>query len=156
MNTRTHLLLCLFITFLSCFTLKAQAKKESHEKIRTYKIAYLTEKLNLTENEAQKFWPIYNKFDKKRRELYREERFEIRKKIKDQGGLENLSEKDSEVILTQIQLISQQKYEVKKAFHHKVSKILSFKKILLLQMSEHEFNRKLIKKLKGEKNKKRS
>ena len=51
--------------FLFCsLSIFAQKKRESREKIRTLKIAYVTEKLNLTENEAQKFWPIYNTYNK--------------------------------------------------------------------------------------------
>src|SRR5947209_5871002 len=31
-------------------------------RLEAYKIAYLTQKLNLSTAEAQKFWPIYNKY----------------------------------------------------------------------------------------------
>ena len=31
-------------------------------RLEAYKIAYLTKKLNLTPEEAQRFWPIYNKY----------------------------------------------------------------------------------------------
>lgn len=38
--------------------------EEKREKIELYKIQYITEKLNLTSNEAQVFWPIYNEHQK--------------------------------------------------------------------------------------------
>ena len=31
-------------------------------RLEAYKIAYLTQRLNLSTEEAQKFWPIYNKY----------------------------------------------------------------------------------------------
>ncbi len=148
---KKHIFTLTFMLCLSILSIQAQSKKRSTEKIRTYKIAYLTEKLNLTEDEAQKFWPIYNTYDKKKMELHREKRFKIKKRILKNGGIENLSEKDSKEILEKFQLLNKQEYEVKTSFHSKISKILSSKKILTLQISEHEFNRKLMQKYRGKK-----
>lgn len=157
---KKNITLLFFIILLNSFYSVAQSKRGSSEKIRSYKIAYLTEKLNLTEDEAQKFWPTYNKYDKKMMELHREERFNIKKRLLNDGGIDNLSEKDSKEILEKIQSINKQQYEIKRAFHSKISKILAFKKILALQIYEHEFNRKLMRRLRGKKdkakNKKRS
>jgi hypothetical protein len=36
--------------------------KKNGGKVEALKIAYLTQKLNLSTEEAQKFWPIYNKY----------------------------------------------------------------------------------------------
>jgi hypothetical protein len=38
------------------------AKNEGGGRIEALKIAYITKKLNLSTDEAQKFWPIYNKY----------------------------------------------------------------------------------------------
>ncbi|WBX74443.1 sensor of ECF-type sigma factor [Tenacibaculum pacificus] len=151
---KKSILLCC-IALLTNFSSKAQFKKEGSEKIQTYKIAYLTEKLNLTEDEAQKFWPIYNKYDKKIKSLHREKHLIFKKKIHHNGGVDALSEKDAKEILERIQAIKKEQHEIKTVFHQKISKILSFKKVLSLQISEHDFNRKLIKKLR-DKHKKRS
>ena len=60
MNSK--ILTLIFVLFFS-FSLSAQVNKESREKIKTLKIAYITEQLNLTAKEAQDFWPIYNTYD---------------------------------------------------------------------------------------------
>jgi len=39
------------------------------ERLEAYKIAYITKRLNLTPEEAQKFWPIYNKYTTDMRSL---------------------------------------------------------------------------------------
>jgi hypothetical protein len=36
---------------------------EGEQKIKAYYVAYITKELNLTEDEAQKFWPLHNQFD---------------------------------------------------------------------------------------------
>ena len=43
-------------------------------RLEAYKIAYITKRLNLTPEEAQKFWPIYNKYTTDMRALRIENR----------------------------------------------------------------------------------
>ena len=38
------------------------------ERVRAEKVAFLTEQVDLTESEAQVFWPIYNQIQKEQRE----------------------------------------------------------------------------------------
>ena len=51
----------LIITLLLTMNVVAQSP-EKRERIKALKVAFITEKLELTESEAQKFWPIYNTF----------------------------------------------------------------------------------------------
>lgn len=144
------------ITLILVFTListssNAQFKKEMREKIRTYKIAFLTEKLALTESEAEKFWPVYNNFDKKMVQLRREEHMGIRKKIKKLGGLDNISDKQAKEIIEKMHYLAEERTKTKNIFFKKISTIIPYKKILHLEIAEHEFNRKLMRKLRGRK-----
>jgi hypothetical protein len=41
----------------------AQNDRQDATRLQAYKIAFLTRKLNLSPEEAQKFWPIYNKYE---------------------------------------------------------------------------------------------
>jgi hypothetical protein len=54
-------LLILFVLLGSLSQIKAQ--EPAGEKIQALKIAFITQKLQLTPDEAQKFWPIYNQYD---------------------------------------------------------------------------------------------
>jgi len=40
------------------------------ERVRAEKVAFLTEQIDLTESEAQVFWPIYNQLQKEQRETF--------------------------------------------------------------------------------------
>lgn len=42
-------------------TVQAQQARDG-ERLEALKIAYLTKKLNLTTEEAQRFWPVYNQY----------------------------------------------------------------------------------------------
>ncbi|MGH2566044.1 MAG: hypothetical protein ACRDE8_00835 [Ginsengibacter sp.] len=60
-------LLILFIMLGSLSQIKAQ--EPSGEKIQSLKIAFITQKLQLTPEEAQKFWPVYNEYDNEIRSI---------------------------------------------------------------------------------------
>lgn len=77
--------------FIGAFQLVTQAQQRDGERLEALKVAYLTKKLSLNTEEAQKFWPVYNDYMadlKKVRqenrggdELKREEKLlEVRKK----------------------------------------------------------------------------
>ena len=147
---KKNILLLLFL-LIGNLVIQAQTRKGDSEKIRAFKVAFLTEKLDLTEKEAEKFWPLYNVYDKKMMQLHRDERRSIKKRIMADGGLDNLSESESKQIIEKINAVSKEQYETKNEFYSKLTKILPYKKILRLEVAEYEFHRKLIRKLKGEK-----
>lgn len=54
----------IFTIFLCCFLLQSSvmAQPGDGQRLEALKIAYLTKKLNLTTDEAQRFWPVYNAY----------------------------------------------------------------------------------------------
>ncbi len=60
------------LLFLSPAILKAQDGGNRSEEIESYKIAYLTQKLELSASEAKIFWPIYNDWQKELKALWSE------------------------------------------------------------------------------------
>lgn len=129
-------------TLLLVFTLAnmtfGQGFKDKKEKIKALKVAYITEKLDLTTDEAQKFWPIYNAFDEKQ--------FENRhfKRRKSKEEMDNISEKEAQNLIAEMQKNEEEMYQLKKQFIIDLQKVLPAKKIILLRKTEDEFNRKLL------------
>lgn len=57
-------ILLIAIIFLGSFSLvNAQDDANKAERIQALKIAFITKKLDLTANEAQRFWPVYNRYE---------------------------------------------------------------------------------------------
>ena len=127
----------------------SQEKKGSKEKIRTLKIAYITDRLNLTPNEAEKFWPIYNTYDENHRLLRNKLRLEIKKSIKEKKLINTLSERESQRLVLLKQTIDNQIYESKKKFIEQIKKVISYKKIIKLHLAELDFGRNLMRKYKN-------
>lgn len=117
-------------------------RKQEHEKIKTLKIAFVTEKLNLSSSEAESFWPIYNEYQEKREALRHKERTQIRAKIKEADAL---TEKEADALLDKYLRFEAEEEVLDKNYLEKISKVISSKKTLLLLKSEEEFKRQLIK-----------
>ncbi|MFX0556725.1 hypothetical protein ACOCEA_08000 [Maribacter sp. CXY002] len=132
------ILLPIFILFATF----SFAQKESWEKIKSLKVAYITEHLDLSSEEAQEFWPVYNAYEEKRNALRRKEHVQIKDKIKDADAF---SEKEAEKLLGQLIKLEEEQEELDKAFLKDVSKVISAKKTLLLMRTEEDFKRQLIK-----------
>merc|ERR1711916_84258 len=141
--------LCFVFCFLLSFAMHGQQERRSNEKIRSLKIAYITQELDLTAKEAEKFWPVYNDFDKKVRNLERTERSKIRMIIKKSNGYKNLSEEKAAEILGRIHDIENKIVKTKFEMDKQLSKITSKKKILRLRHIEREFVRNLMSKLRN-------
>ena len=144
----------IFLLVISVFfsiSFSAQMNKKSREKIKTLKIAYITEELDLTVDEAQKFWPIYNKYDEEQHSFRNKSKSEIRKLIKQKGDLNAITNKEAERLISLKLKNDENLLKSQKEFIYKVKKILPYKKILKLQIAEMEFGRKLMRKYKKRK-----
>jgi Spy/CpxP family protein refolding chaperone len=142
-------ILFLIALFLMSFFASAQKsipKKPREEKIKALKIAFITDELNLTSKEAQRFWPVYNKFNETLHQLERSEKQHMRSNIKGAGGIENISEKEAKELIKKIADLEKQIYKTKIAYDSELAKVLSYKKILKLKTAEREFIRNLMKK----------
>lgn len=118
--------------------------QDNRDKIKTLKIAFITEKLNLTEKEAQAFWPVYNSFEEDFMKL-RHQSYEKRKKV----DFQNISDKDAEALLNEIRTIENKKYTLKENYINDLSKVIPAKKIILLNKVEDDFKRKLFEEFKN-------
>ncbi len=128
-----------FILFLSFCGLQAQEQKdkEQHrEQIKAMKVAYITQEMNMNPDLAQKFWPIYNKYECQKMDLHRREHEELL-------DIESLSEKEAEKMLMEYQDIENEEYQIKKVLFSDLKKIISAKEIIKLQKLESDFNKKL-------------
>lgn len=132
-----HTLLILATVFLSTLSF-AQNRDDHHEKIKTLKVAYITEKLNLTQTEAQNFWPIYNKFDDDYSTL-RHDSSNKRKNI----DVEKLTEKEAKILIKEMKQLYDERYQLFQKYMEDLQNVLPAKKVVLLKKVEDDFKRKM-------------
>lgn len=138
----------LILFFSISLMAQKRMKGPDQDKIKAYKIAYITDQLNLSSAEAEKFWPIYNAHEDKLSELRKKEGQSIRKLIKNKDEIDQISEADAKEVVTSVMNIQAVMLEENQDYFKKLKKILPYKKILKLQVAEREFKRKLFERLK--------
>ena len=117
--------------------------KEKRDQIKAMKVAFLTTELNLTSDEAEKFWPVYNAYDDKQFELRHQKMKTYARKLND-GSLDNMSDREALAFLSQIESTDEEQYVIRKKFNSALRNILPPTKILKLRKSEVDFDRKLL------------
>tara|TARA_B110001452_G_scaffold252102_1_gene241719 strand:- start:287 stop:697 length:411 start_codon:yes stop_codon:yes gene_type:complete len=120
-------------------------RKGMKDKIRTLKVEFITEKLNLSSVEAEKFWPIYNVFDKTYMKLKHEKLRGLKNNLKKEINM--LSESEALNRLNEMTAIEDELIQLKRSFRSQLEGVISNKKILLLKIAEDGFNRRMMDRL---------
>jgi hypothetical protein len=138
--------LTILITILSlAFTsiLKAQDDiPRGKEKIRAAKVGLITNRLNLTEEQAKTFWIVYEEFDKKRSE--------IRKNVREMTAeSRNITTTDDKILadLKEVLSLKQKEVDLEKEYLSKFLKTINVRQLSELFKTEQLFNQMLVKKL---------
>ena len=151
--TNFKLLPILIIAFLLLGTTKsiAQQKKPRQQppkqKIEQLKIAFFTRELDLTTEEAEKFWPLYNEMTEKTRAKKKENKKAV-KEIKDNH--ETLTEEEFKTKTEAVLDLKIEELELQKEYYGKIAEIIGYKKASKLLSLEAQFKRELLKRLANE------
>jgi hypothetical protein len=134
------------VAFLICFSQNQFAQETKKEQIKAAKVAFITNELNLTSLEAEKFWPIFNAFDDKQIELRKNKikSFRDRKEV----DINKISEKEATEIVTEMEKNEEELYLLRKKFIGNLKGVIPSTKILKLKKAEEEFSRKLLRQYK--------
>lgn len=133
----------LFLILFSLILLNGYAQERRGEKLKALKVAFITERLDLTPTEAQKFWPIYNAFEDKEIEL-RRDNFMERRNLKP----EDLSEEDAQKLIDEFIKNENELHQNKQKLVADLQKVLPAKKIILLKKAEDDFKREMLEQFK--------
>ena len=146
---KRYLLIALLVTGTAAFAQEQQNKKpvpnqkERMEKMESMKIAFIAQKLDLTPDEAQKFWPVYNEFTQKNKELRKSEFGDQKGKRKD---IDSMTEKEADELMSK-QIAFQEKHlDLVKEYNVKFKTVLPVKKVARLYQAEKQFNMQMAKK----------
>ena len=139
------------ILLLSITTLFAQ--RPGFDKIKALKTAYITNQLDLTSAEAEKFWPVYNQYDKKLHKLTVIDRKNLQNDIVESGGIDALSTAEAKKLTDQITELRTSIYHAEQQKLEALQKVLSNKKILKLIGAEESFRRELLQRLREQRKK---
>ena len=139
------LVAALMLLPLCSFGHQPEGKRSHKEQWIAQKIAYLTEVMDLTAEEAQVFWPIYNKAEKEKREAY--------KAVKqayanlDKGLQEGKGKKEIKDLIRQYTEALEATQSIDSKYVTQYERVLPVEKVAKLFIGEETFRRQQIQRL---------
>ena len=137
----------LLLFFAGLAPLMGQSE-EQIEKFKKERKTYFTEKLELTDDEAKAFWPLYDDFSNRKMKLVEDERNTYSYAHK---NAENLSDQEIIDILKKVNKLKEDQLKLEAEYYQdKFIKVLPAKKVLRLGKVEWDFRRHLMRELRGQ------
>ncbi len=126
----------------------SSAQNQNFEKLNNYKIGFFTKKLNLTSEEAEKFWPVYNDYQAQRNQVQLE-KMKLNRNFNQNGStlsdnqLEEMGDKYVDCLVQESNLAV--------TFHKKLKELLPPAKIILYYQAENQYKVQLLNELQNAK-----
>ena len=138
---------CMMFMLVGTCTVYAQENKEEQkkngmerterrERIKSLKIAYMTEQLALTPEESQEFWPVYNK--------YQAQLNSLRKEYRSAKKPEDMTDAEAEAHINKRLQMEEEKTTIRRNMARDIQPIIGPKRVLVMSQSESRFNKKVL------------
>lgn len=111
-------------------------RAEMVQRMKVEKISFIAEQINLTHEEAQDFWPVYNEFEQKRHQIEKSKR-NIDEKLSDNQKV--LSEDELRKMCDDYTASFDNEARLVKEYNDKFLSILPAQKVIRLYLAEKNF-----------------
>ena len=111
------------------------------ERVEALRIAFFTEKLQLSPEESQDFWPLFNEFNRKERA--------IRKTYKSNKSLELMSDAEAEALIDNLFIMEEEMLQLKKEYFGKMRAVLPVRKLAMLPHIDRQFKERLLREMRN-------
>ena len=109
------------------------------DKINAARIAYITDQLGLTPEEAEKFWPIYREFSQNRAQI----KHQYREMKKNPDPNKTPEQNSQELVDLQFQM-KQKELDLEKDYSGRLLKVISAQKLRTLPDAEKRFRQMIL------------
>jgi len=130
----------LFFLMVS-FAQAQQDHRSKEERIKAVKIAFITEELQLTAEESQRFWPVYNEMQNELKAIKKEG------KSNGRPNLEVMSDQELSDWLDKQLILEENKFAVKRKYIQKFKTVISVRKVVKLIGVEKRFKKELLRRM---------
>ena len=133
-----------FIIVLVCLSTSLYGQRMNKERVKLLKTSFITDALELSPSEAEKFWPIYNLYSEKVLTAKNKIERQIIGKFLQTNKNFDISEQESSVLVSKIAELESEVVNNQQLMYSELSGIISSKKIFKLIVAEREFNRRIL------------
>ena len=122
--------------------------KERREAIQAQKVAFITQKLELSPEEAQKFWPVYNQCQKDIAETKKRGDRQMKAEKPPKPNIDEMSDKEVEDMMNNELTMKRKAIDIHELCNNKYKEVLPIKKVAKLHDAEKQFRKELLNKMK--------
>lgn len=142
MNIKTIAVLLLIATSLG--SLQAQRREVKEEQLEAQRVSFITTQLDLSQEEAKVFWPVYEDYQKERKEI-KEKRKTLEAEVE---NIETVTNDEAGDMIAKVLALEEQEIELKRRYVGKLEPTIGNKKIAMLFSLEREFRERVLRSLK--------
>lgn len=148
-----HILIAVACTLLAVqATAQRGGRGQNFQRIEAAKVGFITQRLNLTPEQAERFWPVYRR--------YQDEMRGLRKKAvangRAQRGTNTMSEAESRRAIEEKLDLQEDRLALKRKYKDQFLRVISAQQLVALYDSEQEFNKLLVQRLRQKRQKRMS
>ncbi len=138
----------LFVALMFLLPATVLAQRPKGEEIESLKIAFFTQKLDLSPEEAKIFWPIYNDMQAEQNAL-RKERMQKMISFRKVDEIDNLSDAQVQTLITSEFDFKQRDLNLDKKYYNKLKSSLPIKVVGKFYRAQEAFKRELLNRFRG-------
>ncbi len=124
--------------------------QEVLDKIESAKIALITQRLELSPEQAERFWPIYREYSEKQREIHQD--FQ---QLKRNYRPNTATEEESKALIDRGLEIKEQMISLDKQYSERMLNVINNRQLLKLREAENDFRQQLMRRLKEQRERQR-
>ena len=132
------------------FGMAAYAQKPTteydKEKLEAARVAFITNRLDLKPEQAEKFWPLFNQYNEERRKMM------VKVSTLNRESMQELTETRAKEIIQKRFSIQQQLLDMEKLFMDEITKVISPQQAIKLGGVNREFTRQVYQRHRGGRN----
>lgn len=136
--------LVLLCALCGSVSLRAQSP-EAMKKIESARIALISERLGLTPDQAEKFWPLYREYAEQRRDI--RQQLQQERRANEPG---TLSDAESRALMERALELKQRELNLEKTYSERLLQVISSQQMLQLRNAERDFHEMLLRRLQME------
>lgn len=132
----------LFYTLAILVSSLAMAQVDAMDKLEAAKIALITERLELTPEQAEKFWPIYRQYAQEQQNIRRE--FQ---ELKQGYDPQKASDIENKQMLDKGLKLRERQLDLDKTYTNRMQNVITTRQLMSLRKAEDDFKQMLIKRI---------
>ncbi|PHN03895.1 hypothetical protein [Flavilitoribacter nigricans] len=119
-----------------------QISSAALDRVQAQRVAFITEKIDMTSKEAEKFWPVFNEYEREERKIRKRYQSDMRRVI-------DMSNEEAKQFLESRFDMEQELLDLKRQYFLRLADIISPRKLAGFNRADREFKKLLLNRIRA-------